>query len=469
MKEIQGMKIVKDIVRVSVSNIAKLLSGVLVGFLLPKILGVSDYGYYKTFTLYATYVGLFHLGMSDGIYLKYGGRNYDELEKCEFRFFTRVFWGLEIFIAGILIIVSSVVLDNEYRFIFICLAAYLVFNNATSYYQMISQITGRFKELSIRNVLQALVIVLIILLLWILQKTAGFNVNYREYIFLYILTMVVLTFWYIRTYKDITFGRIDKRWRQIPVFIRIGFPLTIANLCSSLILTLDRQFVNVLFDTETYAVYAFAYNLLSLVTTATSAISVVLYPKLKRTGLKELDSMYHILIGLVLGLVFGGLIIYFPLCIFVEWFLPKYSLSLAIFRVIFPGLAISSAITIVMHNYYKTINANNRFFVKTIWVLGISCVANIMSYVLYRTTISISIASIFTMIVWYIIVEAYLIKHRNIKWRRNFVYMVVMILAFYISTSIANYYISMAIYGGAFITISILVYGKLLKQYILNK
>ena len=59
-----------DVFKVSASNVVKLLAGALVAFVLPKLIGVSDYGYFKTFTLYATYVGLFHLGICDGIYLK---------------------------------------------------------------------------------------------------------------------------------------------------------------------------------------------------------------------------------------------------------------------------------------------------------------------------------------------------------------------------------------------------------------
>lgn len=78
---------------------------------------------------------------------------------------------------------------------------------------------------------------------------------------------------------------------EIVHLIQIGFPLLFANLCSTLILTLDRQFVNVLFDNATYAVYAFAYNMLSLVTVATSAISTVLYPTLKRVDLESIKTI----------------------------------------------------------------------------------------------------------------------------------------------------------------------------------
>lgn len=448
---------IKDIFNVSISNVAILLSGVLVGFLLPKIIGVTDYGYYKTYTLYATYVGMFHFGISDGIYLKYGGKDYDKLDRNKFRFYSRTFIFIETVIAVILAAFSTIALKNEYRFIFLFLSIYLLFHNITSYYQSISQATSRFKELSSRNIIQSVLISITVVGLWAVHRYSGTDLTYRTYTILYSAIVVVLAIWYMFTYRDITFGIINleaNAKKEIPYFIRIGFPLMLANLCSSLILTLDRQFVNVLYDTDTYAIYAFAYNMLSLVTTATSAIATVLYPNLRRTEESKLKKQYSSLVGIILCVVFACLIIYFPLNVFVKWFLPKYTDSLKIFRVIFPGLAISSAITIVMHNYYKTLGINFQFFVKSVITLGVSAVANLIAYYTIGTTVSISQASIITMIFWYILVEIYFVKHYKIKWIRNFVYMIIMMIAFYLISEIQNQWIGMCVYIITFIILT---------------
>lgn len=227
------------------------------------------------------------------------------------------------------------------------------------------------------------------------------DITYKSYIILYSIIIIILAIWYVITYREISFGQTymkRENIREIFSLIILGFPLMLANLCSSLILTLDRQFVNILFDTETYAIYAFAYNMLALVTTATSAISMVLYPNLKKTDGRTLKNTYSSLVGAILCFMFGCLSIYFPLNMFVSWFLTKYIEALTIFRIIFPGLAISSAITIVMHNYYKTLGINVIFFVKSLVVLVISASANFLAYKLFGTTQSISIASIITMI-----------------------------------------------------------------------
>ena len=62
-------KFIQNFIVVLISNGLTILSGILVGFIIPKIMGVTDYGYYKTFTLYSSYIGLFHFGFIDGIYL----------------------------------------------------------------------------------------------------------------------------------------------------------------------------------------------------------------------------------------------------------------------------------------------------------------------------------------------------------------------------------------------------------------
>ena len=65
MADSHGRKTVFNVVKITASNFIKLFSGVLVAFLVPKIMGIDDYGIYKTFTLYATYVGIFQVGFTD--------------------------------------------------------------------------------------------------------------------------------------------------------------------------------------------------------------------------------------------------------------------------------------------------------------------------------------------------------------------------------------------------------------------
>lgn len=459
-------KNLKHVLEVAFSNCTSILSGIIIGFLIPKILSVEGYGLYKTFTLYMTYAGFFSIGIIDGIVLDYGGYDYEQLDQSLFRAYWKWYVVIHVVFSIVLGIMAAFSHSTDIKFIMGMLAINIMANNFTGYFQQISQITQRFEEYSFRKVLQSILNIITVVLLYI-GFLSGYDISYKVYIMAIILINIILVVWYLRTYHPIAFGNSCSFWlvrKNIFHLSSIGFPLLFANLCSTLILTLDRQFVNTLFDMSTYAVYSFAYNMLSLVTVATSAVSTVIYPILRRTDENRLMEKYNLLVEMVLIFVFAALVSYFPLCIFVSYFLPKYVESLEIFRIIFPGLAASTSITVVMHNYYKTLGKNLFYFKKSLVVLVISIITNALAYHFFGTTVAISIASIITMIFWYIYAQAYFKKVYKIKGTRNFVYLLIMIGSFYGATCISNIWASVCIYLIVFLIITICMYRSSGKQ-----
>lgn len=454
-------KTLKDIAKVVASNIISLVSGILVAFLLPKITTVSDFGYYKTFTLYVSYIGLLHFGFCDGVYLMYGGWNYEDLPLDVFRMYFKVLTVMETAVTIAIIVVTGCVLPDDLHFIFYCLALYSLFHIYSSYYQLVSQATSRFNEFSLRTIIYSVLRFLGLVVLWIYAKLSSSFVSYEYYVGILVVLEIALAIWYFNTYFAISFGKsvsIRENKHSIVSIYKLGFPLLITNLASTFLLTLDRQFVNILFSKEDYAIYAFAYSMLSLVTTTTSAVATVLFPKLKRSSERELENTYSRLIATILIVVYAGLIVFFPLKWFVNWFLPQYSSSIIIFRVIFPGLAISSAITIVMYNYYKVLNKTTLFLKISIGILLLSGIANYVAYKLFGTTVSISIASIITMMVWYVISERLFVKRYSIKWVKNIVYLLIMMLGFYGITTIENILLSGILYLVFFVIMIFIMY-----------
>ena len=82
----------KDLFMVAFSNFVILISSIITGFVVPKILGVVGYGYYKIFTLYLSYSALMHLGYVDGVLLTFAGKEYNELSQEKFRMYTKFFF-----------------------------------------------------------------------------------------------------------------------------------------------------------------------------------------------------------------------------------------------------------------------------------------------------------------------------------------------------------------------------------------
>lgn len=73
-------KLINNIIYAFFAQGVSLLLSVVMSLIVPKVLGVEQFGYWQLFIFYAGYVGFFHFGLNDGIYLKLGGSDYDNLD-----------------------------------------------------------------------------------------------------------------------------------------------------------------------------------------------------------------------------------------------------------------------------------------------------------------------------------------------------------------------------------------------------
>lgn len=451
----------KNVAMVLISNILSIITGVLVGFVVPRVLGVTDYGYYKTFTLYVSYIGLFHFGFVDGVYLYFAGQK--SLDKEKFRTLSKFLIMFQFIITAIITIIAMFFVGNELCLIIFLVALDVLACNVTSYYEFISQITMRFKMVSLRGIIRSILTVLSVIVLYIIYKYCNSKISYYIYAIIVISINYILAIWYIITYRDITFGKsksFKEEKKYILFFFKLGFPLLISNLVAQLIFVVDQQIVNIFFDTDTYSTYAFAYTMINLITVATSAISVVIYPTLRTMNEEKIKNNYSIINSLLLIFVSACLICYFLLVPFVNHFLPEYSLSLVTFRIILPGVLVSSSIQVIKYNCYKTFGMINNYLYKSLFILLNAIIVDLIVYYVVGTTNIISIVSIFVLIIWYLLVEITMAKKFKIKWIKNFIYVIVSIAMFYLTTFIPNIWIGFFAYIGVFLLETILIFNK---------
>lgn len=473
LKKNANNNFMKNMIMVLFSNGIILISNVLTALLLPKLMGTTNYGYYKIFTLYLSYTALLHLGFVDGILLKHAGMRYEDIDKHKFVFNTKFFLKMQVSISLFLVIIALVLCQNEYRIIMVLLGIDTFLINMSTYYQFLSQCTMRFKELATRNILLSVFKILITIIMMVCYKFGLINlVRYYIYIICIILVDVVLVLKYIYTYRDITFGYNEKNSnykKEIFAYFKCGIVLTIAYQIANLVFTLDRQFVALLFDTNIYGVYSFSYTLIALVTTAVSSISIVLFPTLKQKKQEVVIKQFSDSIAIVMMLTYLAHVIYYPFTIFVQWYLPDYVGSLEIIKIILPGLAITSCITSIFFTYYKVLDKIKIYLMISVGVLLLSICANIIVYNQFGTTESISCVSILVLIIWYLLAEIYFIKKYNVKWKKNFLYLVSMMWAFYgIEYLKFDSIIAFLVYISCYTVVTLCCYSKLLHKTILG-
>ncbi|SEQ25409.1 MULTISPECIES: lipopolysaccharide biosynthesis protein [Butyrivibrio] len=463
-------KFAKDLSCVVIGNVFVLISSILTGLVVPKIMGVTNYGYYQIYTLYLTYVALLHFGFVDGVLLRHAGEKFDELDKLLFRSNTRSFALLELFLSSVFIIFSFIIFKGIYRFIGISLGIETFTTNMTSYYQYISQSTMRFKEWSSRKIIQSSLKIIVTCVLASLYFTGNISYISAELYLLCILIIdIALLIWYMWTYSDITFGTCYKfDSTRIFVYFKAGITLTLAYEIANLVFSLDRQFVSILFNADEYGIYAFAYRLLSMVTTVINAVSVVLFPNLKRKSKVAGERIMYSMsdnIAMIAISVFAAHIGYYPLMIFIKKLLPEYINSLMYLRIIFPSIAITCCISVIIFNYYKVLNKNHIYCFISLIILGLSAFLNVIAYYIWRIPEAISGASIVTLFIWYLALQYIFIKEYKIKWKRNFIYILLITGLFYFSNFAFNSGLCAALfYSVLYISITIVFYKKLLKN-----
>ena len=468
----QNKHLSRNLMWVVFSRVISLLSSVAVGLLLPKIFSVSDYGYFKVFTLYAVYMALLHFGFVDGILLKLAGKEYSELDFEKTRAYTKFFVFFESLISLPILLCGIVFADGEYSFILVMLALNMVFVNVTTYYQFVSQATQRFREYSAKNFIVAVVKLAFVLGLFAIYFFDVSAVSYKVYLIGLNVLDLSMAIWYVYIYRDITFGKsvaFSSIKKDVLDIFKIGFVLTAAYQASHLVLALDRQFVNLLFPMETFAVYSFAYNIITMISTVVSSLSMVLLPMLKRSSVEYTIGYYKKSISVVAIVMSCALLSYFPLVWFIGWFLPNYSASLEYIAVLLPTLVFTSGVTVVMFTIEKVLDRSFAFFKTACAILLLGLITNTVAYFVFGTPKAISYASLGVMAVWFLWEGISLARRTKVTVYKEFIFISLISAGFLaVTTCMPNVVFGFLAYAAFLVALIVTLYFPLVKAAFLT-
>ena len=452
------------------SNIFILLSGVLVGFVLPKIMGVDEYGYYKLFMLYATYIVLLYFGFADGMLVKYGGQDDTQIDKFKIQYITKFFIKMEIVVSVVMFICCACFLQGEYRQIFLLLSIFTLLSNIVTYYRYLAQAMLKFNLISRVNMLQSILTCLIVIICFSIVKLKLLSpLPAVVYLILFLVVFLILLIVLHSSLKKTL--SINKKllretvtYKSIVELFKLGIPVAISYQIGTFILNIDNQLISMFFDNRLFGIYSFAYSLISIISTVIVPISTVIFPFLNRQSENTVMGQYSFNTAILFSFIYASLIVYYPVRLFIEWYLPNYDESLIFFRLLLPGVGVSSCISILVFNYYKVIKKSNVYLVQGIVTLIGSLVLNLIGYYLTKSAIVIAVISLIVLFCWYIFTNTYFIQKYKIDWRKNTFYLGGMILVFELTTQISNIWISLIIYLVIYTILTFCVYHVELKR-----
>ena len=106
------------------------------------------------------------------------------------------------------------------------------------------------------------------------------------------------------------------------------------------------------------------------------------------------------------------------------------------------------------------------YFFKSAIILLISGLANVMAYLVFKTTTSISIASVAVLLGWFICTEWYFVRKYNLKYKKTLTYILIMMFTFYEITAIDGGLVGLVLYVLAFTLLSAAFFSKDIRQLI---
>lgn len=435
---------IRDFLYALSANLANFILGVITGFLIPMYLGVEHYGYFRLFTFYVGYIGFLHFGFIDGIYIKYGSYDYEELPKERFRTYFKFLIIQQIFISIILfaaLFIYPMDIDRKYIYVFVVINMLII--NLTTFFSFICQFTRRFKIFSLNTVLTKLSFAIGCSILFIVSED-----KYLPYIIVQTICNFLILILYVYYNKDIVFGKqslIKDLVSDIKENIKIGFLVMMGNFMNVLILGIDRVFVDKFFTINDFAYYSFAYNLISLFYILLNSVTSVIYPYLTRVK-TELNSVYvkiKEVISLTMGLTLIG---YFIIELIVRTYLVEYIEALGIFKFLTPTVILSGQISILVANYFKVLKLTKEYTKNNIVAFLLGLITNIVAYMIFKTTLSLAIATLISFIIWVIYSDRFFAQYLSVKILRANILEFIIIGMFLICSTFFSWYIGLILY-----------------------
>lgn len=448
---IEKSQFFKNLIMAFLAQGISLLASVSMSFVIPKFLGIAEYSYWQLFIFYIGYTGLFHFGFNDGIYLRLGGKKFEELEFDLIGTELKIFIIIEFIISITIIIMSNFYISNpERRFVWILTGVYLLLNNLTVCLCFIFQAVNRTKISSFATILDR-IFVLIFILLLILDKQNKFE----PFVITYTLSKAASLIYCIWMARKILFSKlfnISKTLHDMWINFSIGIKLTIATIMSMFILGTGRIIIDKIWGIESFGKISLSLSLTNFFLVFIQQVSMVLFPALRQTGNLHQKKIYNTL-RMYLGLFFPAIFIsYFPLKLIVNWWLPQYNESLKYLALLLPLCTFDGKMQMLCNTYLKVLRQEKKLLQINIYAFLMSlCLCSFSGYILNNLT-CVVISMVLSIIFRSIISELFLAKEMNIKILAILTQEIALVLIFIFSTWFLNELVAFIITTASYVT-----------------
>lgn len=336
------------------ANIVSMMISVAMILVLPKVIGIEDYGAWQLYLFYASYLGFFHFGWLDGIYLRYGGYEFSQLDKKKFsgQFFSLLILEIIIAVAAIFLIKRYAIDDVQREavtVVFTILPLVIMYTFAS----FVLQITNQIKKYALLVLSERCLFFVLIVGYLLIGRSDYHGMLYLDVICK--ISAMLFACWCIKslyTKPDLlSMENLNEIWENISV----GSKLLLANIAGMLILGVVRFAIAQTWDVATFGKVSLSLSISNFFMVFINSLSVVFFPMLKRMDDAEQKKLYTRINTIFTLFLLMLLLTYYPIRYVLAIWLPKYSDSLTYMAILFPVCLFEAKVCLLTNTYLKSL------------------------------------------------------------------------------------------------------------------
>jgi O-antigen/teichoic acid export membrane protein len=351
--------IARDLLVMGSGTLLGVLFGVLQVFLIPRLVDVQNFGYWRLFYLYASYAGLLHIGVADGALLSWVGKPLDRIGSelpTALRFL--IFQQLVFAVLGSLAAMFLLHRAPEARFVAVAALAFAVIFNLAALFQYSLQAGRHFIPVAVATT-APLGLFVSLSFLWSRYRTPDFRVLIGLYFLSYIAILVFL--W--ASVRPLLAGKAADTWRWGTKYLLIGWPVVLANTALGIVQSADRLVLSYSVSIYDFAQYSLAASTMMVPVTLIASVTQVFFPHFAAEEKDRHQEKYGQASRLVACCWVVSLPYYFFVDSFVHRFLPRYVSTLPIARTLLLGVLFLATIQILQGSLFNLYGRQKHFLV----------------------------------------------------------------------------------------------------------
>ena len=432
------------------AQVVSLSASLLITFFAPALIGREQFAYWQLFLTYVTYVNITRLGINDGLYLRLGGKRYEELDFNLLSHERQIYICYQTIVACIfagLIILSPISPDR--KFVLLACAVCIVIVNANGYLIYILQAVNLTSIYSTSVVLQNLT--------WFIAAGIicfGKVLSYKVIIVMYVCGHLCASIYLMYHAKEIVKHKYVKFERVIndtKENIKCGIKLMIATYAGSFIVSSVRMIVDASWGVEVFGVFSFSLTLSNVFLTFISQISIIVFPALRRVSAEDQKKVYIKMrngLSLILPLVMAG---YLPIVLIVNKFLPQYTDSLTFLPMFLPICTFDGKMQMLCSSFFKSLRKENTLLRINLLTLSLSIVVALIGCFVVENIVFVAVGILVTVAFRSIISELILAREMECSIYKDLVMEISMVVFFVIGAIRLSPAVMFALYGMIYI------------------